>query len=159
VGEIVVRSVISNSRYWNLPEKTAASFFAGGWFRPNEIGYLDEDGFLFYLDRAKDRIETASGIVYPHIVEAALLRHSAIALCGVVGLGAAGAQEIVAGVLLKPDIEGTGALEREIVEVARPGLAARELPCRIFFVEELPTVLGGAKVQREVLQQRLSAAR
>jgi acyl-CoA synthetase (AMP-forming)/AMP-acid ligase II len=159
VGEIVVRSAISNSRYWDLPEKTAASFFAGGWFRPNDIGHLDEDGFLFYLDRAKDRIETASGIVYPHIVESALLRHSAIAQCGVVGLGAAGAQEIVAGVLLKADIEATATLEREIIEIARPGLAPRELPRRIVFVGELPTVLGGAKVQREVLQQRLSLTR
>jgi acyl-coenzyme A synthetase/AMP-(fatty) acid ligase len=157
VGEIVVRSAISTSQYWNLPEKTMASFFPGGWFRPSDIGYLDEDGFLYYLDRAKDRIETAVGIVYPHVVEMALLRHAAVAQCGVVGLGNPGTQEIVAGVLLKPDVVAAQELESEILDLARSELAAHELPKRVVFVNELPTVLGGAKVQREVLQQRLAA--
>jgi acyl-CoA synthetase (AMP-forming)/AMP-acid ligase II len=159
VGEIVVRSAISHSRYWNLPEKTAASFFPGGWFRPNDIGYIDEEGFLYYLDRAKDRIETSAGIVYPHIVESALLRHGAVAQCGVVGLGEPGAQQVAAGVLLKPGTAKTVALEREILDAARAGLSAREIPQRIVFVDELPTVLGGAKVQREALQKRLLEAR
>jgi acyl-CoA synthetase (AMP-forming)/AMP-acid ligase II len=156
IGEIVVRSAISKSQYWNLPGKTAGAFFPGGWFRPGDIGYLDEDGFLYYLDRAKDRIETAAGIVYPHVVETALLRHAAVAQCGVVGLGNAGAQDIVAAVLLKPGLTAAPGLENEILDMARPGLAVHELPKRVVFVDELPTVLGGAKVQREVLQQRLA---
>ena len=158
VGEIVVRSAISRSQYWNLPEKSAAAFFPGGWFRPNDIGYIDDDGFLYYLDRAKDRIETAEGIVYPHIVESALLRHGAVAQCGVVGLGKPGAQQVVAGVLLKPGITATVDLDRKILDAALPGLSSREVPQRIVIVDELPTVLGGAKVQREELQKRLSAA-
>jgi acyl-CoA synthetase (AMP-forming)/AMP-acid ligase II len=158
VGEIVVRSAMSTSQYWNLPDKTKESFLPGGWFRPNDIGYLDEEGFLYYLDRAKDRIHTAAGIVYPHVVESALLRHDAVAHCGVVGMGATGAQEVVAAVLLKPNISATPAIEHEILEAARSALAACEVPKRIVFVPDLPTVLGGAKVQREVLQQRLAAA-
>ena len=159
VGEIVVRSAISHSQYWNLPEKTAASFFPGGWVRPNDIGYIDEDGFLYYLDRAKDRIETAGGIVYPHVVESALLRHGAVAQCGVVGLGTAGKQQVAAGLLLKRGTVATATLEREILDAALPGLSPHEIPQRLVFVDELPTVLGGAKVQREELQRRLSEAR
>lgn len=158
VGEIVVRSAMSTSQYWNLPEKTEESFLPGGWFRPNDIGYLDEEGFLYYLDRAKDRILTADGIVYPHVVESALLRHDTVAHCGVVGMGTIGTQEVIAAVLLKPDIAATPAIEREILDVARSALTASEVPKRIVFVPDLPTVLGGAKVQREVLQQRLAAA-
>jgi len=78
---------MSAGSYWGLPEKTEESFFAGGWFRPNDIGYIDDDGFLYYLDRAKDRITTAAGVVYPHVVEAVLLRHPSVSNCGVVGLG------------------------------------------------------------------------
>ena len=158
VGEIVVRSAMSASQYWNLPKKTEESFFPGGWFRPNDIGYIDEEGFLYYLDRAKDRIQTASGIVYLHVVETALLRHGSVAHCGVVGMGTIGVQEVVAAVLLKPSISATPAIEREILEIARSSLASGEVPKRIVFVPDLPTVLGGAKVQRDVLQKRLAAA-
>ena len=157
VGEIVVRSAVSNSGYYNLPGKTAVAHFEGGWFRPGDIGYVDEDGFLFYLDRAKDQIETASGIVYPHVVESAVMRHQAVAQCGVVSLGDGESKQIVAAVLLKPETDATAALADEIIGVARPELAARETPARIIFVDEMPTVLGGAKVQREVLQRRLAA--
>jgi acyl-CoA synthetase (AMP-forming)/AMP-acid ligase II len=86
VGEIAVRSAMSTSSYWNLPGKTVESFFPGDWFRPSDIGYLDDEGFLYYLDRATDRIETAAGTVYPHVVESVVLRHSAVANCGVVGV-------------------------------------------------------------------------
>jgi acyl-CoA synthetase (AMP-forming)/AMP-acid ligase II len=157
IGEIVVRSAISNSQYYNLPDKTAAAHLDGGWFRPGDIGYLDKDGFLFYLDRAKDTIETSAGVVYPHVVESALLRHGSVAQCGVVGLGDGESKQIVAGVQLRPGTMATPPLADEIIAMARPDLAVHEVPARILFVDEMPTVLGGAKVQREVLQRRLAA--
>lgn len=49
--------------YWAMPERSAQSFFPGEWFRPYDVGYLDEDGFLYCSDRAGDRIATASGTV------------------------------------------------------------------------------------------------
>jgi acyl-coenzyme A synthetase/AMP-(fatty) acid ligase len=157
VGEIVVRSAMSNGYYWNLPEKTAASFFPGGWFRPNDIGFIDDDGFLHYLDRAKDRIATEAGFVYPHAVESAVLRHAKVANCGVVGLGAEGRQSVVAAVLLKSGVQGCDELAGEILRAANQGLEDHERVAQIVFVTDLPTVLGGAKVQREVLQTRLAA--
>jgi len=154
VGEIVVRSAMSSGTYWNLPEKTAQAFFPGGWFRPNDIGYIDRDGFLFYLDRAKDRITTPDGVVYPHVVETAVLRHKDVANCGVVGIGGDGRQAVVAAVLLKSGAARAPALKSEIIAACK-SLAGHEVPRDIIVVDELPTVLGGAKVQREVLKQRI----
>ena len=158
VGEIVVRSAMSNGSYWRLPDKTARCFFPGGWFRPEDIGYVDEEGFLYYLDRAKDRVETAEGIVYPHVVETVLLAHDAVAHCGVVGLGESGSQRVVAAILLKKGLAASEALGAEILAHAAGTLAKGDRPDRIVFVEQLPTVLGGAKVQREVLKRQIFEA-
>jgi acyl-coenzyme A synthetase/AMP-(fatty) acid ligase len=156
VGEIVVRSAMSLGEYWGMPERTAQSFFPGDWFRPYDVGYLDEDGFLYYSDRAGDRITTAQGTVYPHLVEEAILGHNAVFLCGVVGLGEPGNEEVVVGVQLKEGVTPSDQLAEEIlVETAR--LLEHERPVRAIFVTELPTVLGGAKVQRSALRGQLAA--
>jgi acyl-coenzyme A synthetase/AMP-(fatty) acid ligase len=156
VGEIVVRSAMSIGEYWGLPDRNAQSFFPGDWFRPYDVGYLDEDGFLYYSDRAGDRIMTARGTVYPHLVEEAILGHGAVFMCGVVGLGEPGDQEVVVGVQLKDGYAGSDDLAAEILDRTAP-LAAHERPARAVFVAELPTVLGGAKVQRSALRERLAA--
>ena len=156
VGEIVVRSAMSLGEYWGMPERSAQSFFPGDWFRPYDVGYLDEDGFLYYSDRAGDRITTARGTVYPHLVEEAILGHNAVFLCGVVGLGEPGDEEVVVGVQLKEGVTPSDQLAEEIlVETAR--LLEHERPVRAIFVTELPTVLGGAKVQRSALRGQLGA--
>lgn len=156
VGEIAVRSAMSIGEYWGLPDKTRESFFPGDWFRPFDVGYLDEDGFLFYADRAGDKIATAGGVVFPHLVETTVLRHGAVANCGVVGLGAPGEQQVVAAVLLKADRDGSDELAEEIL-AGTADLAGHERPVRVVFVDELPTVLGGAKVQRQALREQLAS--
>lgn len=156
VGEIVVRSAMSIGEYWGMPEKTAESFLPGDWFRPMDVGYVDDDGFLYYSDRAGDKITTTEGVVFPHLVEGAILRHAAVANCGVVGVGEAGAQEIVAAVLLKADRSPSDALAEEIL-AGTGDLPETDRPGRVIFVTEMPTVLGGAKVQRQALRQQLAA--
>ena len=152
VGEIVVRSPMSGGRYWDDPALSERAFSRGHWFRSGDLGFLDEDGFLTYVDRSHDAISTPSGYVYPHEVEAAVLRHPAVASCGAVGLGDGTAQEVVAAVLLKP---GKTAKPGEIAAAAADALPARAQP-RIVIVSELPVVLGGAKVQRDVLRHQLT---
>lgn len=159
VGEIIVRSPMSTSSYWKMPEQTAGAFFPGDWFRPRDVGYQDADGFLFYLDRAKDCITTPHGIVYPHAVESALQAHNAVANCGVVGIMKDDGQEIVGAILLKPGLSGSDQLSDEILVLAKSQLKSHEVPARVVFITELPTVLGGAKVQRDVLQRQLLEAR
>ncbi|HEV3046029.1 MAG TPA: class I adenylate-forming enzyme family protein [Solirubrobacteraceae bacterium] len=157
VGEIVVRSPMSGGGYWRRPDLDRESRLPGGWFRSRDLGYLDADGFLYYVDRARDAIETAHGTVFPHEIEAAVLRHAAVANCGAVGLGAAGAQEVVAAVVLKAGHEDSPRLAIEIADAAAAVLEPHARP-RVRLLAELPTVLGGAKVQRELLREQLSAA-
>ena len=121
VGEIVVRSAMSLGEYWALPERNAQSFFPGDWFRPYDVGFLDEDGFLYYSDRAGDRITTARGTVYPHLVEEAILGHASVFLCGVVGLGEPGGEQVVVGVQLK---EGVTASDQRRPCSRQPGWPA-----------------------------------
>ena len=156
MGEIVVRSAMSIGGYWALPEKNAESFFPGDWFRPYDVGYLDEDGFLYYSDRAGDRIVTERGTVYPHLVEEAILGHDTVFLCGVVGLGTPGGEQVVVGVQLKEGVTPSEELAKEILLQAAH-LAEHERPIRAVFISELPTVLGGAKVQRQALREHLTA--
>ena len=149
VGEIGVRSAMSVGGYWGMPAATDAAFFGDDWFRPRDIGFLDEDGFLFYADRAGDEITTSTGTIYPHYVETAILAHPDVANCGVVGVH----DEVVAAVLLRAGAEGSAEVERAILEL----VDGDGRPARCVFVDELPTVLGGAKVQRSALREQLTA--
>ncbi|HEU0191526.1 MAG TPA: class I adenylate-forming enzyme family protein [Mycobacterium sp.] len=155
-GEICVRSAMSLGQYWEQPETTAAARFPGGWFRSDDVGYLDADGFLYYSDRAGDTIITPGGAVYPHLVEAALASHPAVRLSGVVGDSADSCPSITAFIQLKEGRSPSEHLAQEILATARGTLAEHELPARIEFVAELPTVLGGAKVQRAALRSQLA---
>jgi acyl-CoA synthetase (AMP-forming)/AMP-acid ligase II len=155
-GEIVARSAMSLGEYWAAPELTAQAFFANNWFRTRDVGYLDEDGFLYYMGRAADRIFTAHGTVHPHLVEDVILDHGSVFLCGVVGLGEPGDEEVVAGVQVKPGVLPSEQLADEILQQAAR-LPEHERPARVIFVDDMPTVLGGAKVQRQGLRKRLQA--
>ncbi len=137
--------------------KTSDAFFPNDWFRPYDVGYIDADGFLYYADRSGNRIKTEGGVVYPHLVETGIMRNRSVANCGVVGLGKEGAQEVVVAVLLKQGVEPSDDLNAEIITEANHDLANHEQLSRIVFVDELPTVLGNAKVQRAALRDQLSA--
>jgi acyl-coenzyme A synthetase/AMP-(fatty) acid ligase len=89
-------------------------------------------------------------------VEEAILGHDSVFLCGVVGLGKPGSEEVVAGVQLKPGVAGSEQLAEQIMRQTA-GLPEHERPVRVVFVGDMPTVLGGAKVQRQALRKRLEA--
>ena len=156
VGEIVVRSPMSQGTYWGMPELSSDSYFPCDWFRSGDVGHIDDDGFLFYADRAGDTIRLADGTaVYPHMVEAALLSHDTVANCGVVGIEDEAGTRIVGAVLHKPGLPATEDTINAIHTAACAALPDEQAPHRVVVVEELPTVLGGAKVQRAVLRERL----
>ncbi len=155
IGRITSRSAMSDGWYWHMPDETRRSVLPGGWFQSSDLGYLDDDGFLVYVDRASDGILTPNGVVHPHLVETALLRHPGIDNVGVVGIGLPGAQEVVAAVVVKSGWSPTPELEETVRTTAASGLQTYECPSRIVFVSELPTSAGG-KVVRQSLRKTLA---
>ena len=84
-GEICVRGPNIMKGYLHNPEATADAFWEGGWFRTGDVGYLDEDGYLFIVDRLKDMIITGGENVYSREVEEVLYAHESVHECAVIG--------------------------------------------------------------------------
>ena len=122
--------------YWNRPEATAAAIDPEGWFHTGDVGYFDDDGFLFVADRVKDMVITGGENVYPAEVEGVLYTHPAVADVTVIGLpDARWGEAVSAVVVLKPDASLT--LE-ELRDFASDSLARYKLPTRLEIVDVLP---------------------
>jgi long-chain acyl-CoA synthetase len=146
-GEICVRSPGVMTGYWNSQDPAV---LAGGWLHTGDIGHLDEDGYLYVVDRKKDLILRGGFNVFPRDVEEVLLAHPAVAQAGVVGrqdvrLG----EEVVAFVSLRP---GAEAAADELVGYARRHLAANKYPRQIIIVPTVPLTSVG-KLDRKKLRQ------
>jgi fatty-acyl-CoA synthase len=146
-GEIVHRSPQLLTGYWDKPEETEAAF-AGGWFHSGDVGYLDEDGFLYIVDRIKDVINTGGVLVASRDVEEALFTHPAVSEVAVIALpDPKWIEAIAAVVVLRP---GQQASEAELVAHARRQLAPFKLPKRIIFADDLPRNTAGKLLKREL---------
>jgi len=148
VGELWIKGPNVVRGYWKKPEATAKSF-SKGWLRSGDIARIDEDGFVFIVDRAKDMIIRGGENVYSVIVEAAIFEHPDVADCAVVGLpNSTMGEEVAAVIVLRPG----RVLEAEAINrhVARH-LARFEVPTRIFFrAEPLPRNPQGKVLKREL---------
>ncbi|RBY76406.1 long-chain fatty acid--CoA ligase [Geodermatophilus sp. TF02-6] len=147
VGEFVVRGYNVTKGYYNRPEATAEAF-AGGWFHTGDLGYQDEDGFFFIVDRKKDLIIRGGYNVYPREVEEVLYSHSAVAEAAVIGipderLG----EEVKAFLALK---RGTELTEDEVISFTRERLAAYKYPRSVEFRDELPKGPTGKLLKTEL---------
>jgi O-succinylbenzoic acid--CoA ligase len=170
-GEIQVRGPMVMAGYWRAPEATATAL-RGGWLHTGDIGFLDAAGRLHVSGRRADLIVSGGENVYPAEVEAALLRHPAVAECCVLGLpDEVWGQRVVAVVVARtpemgegeasarsgedPAIEAssedsTAALAANLDAFLRERLAAYKLPRGYTFLSELPRTASG-KVRREAL--------
>jgi long-chain acyl-CoA synthetase len=151
-GEICVRSPGVMTGYWNSQD---TAVLAGGWLHTGDIGHVDEDGYLYVVDRKKDLILRGAFNVFPRDVEEVLLAHPAVAQAGVVGrpdvrLG----EEVVAFVSLRPGAEATA---EELIEHARRHLAANKYPRQITIVPAVPLTTVG-KLDRKKLRQWVAEA-
>ena len=148
VGELWIKGPNVVRGYWKKPEATAKSF-SKGWLRSGDIARIDEDGFVFIVDRAKDMIIRGGENVYSVIVEAAIFEHPDVADCAVVGLpNSTMGEEVAAVIVLRPG----RVLEAEAINrhVARH-LARFEVPTRIFFrADPLPRNPQGKVLKREL---------
>lgn len=85
LGEIIMRSPTIMKGYWNKPEQTEQAL-RGGWMHSGDVGYMDEDGFIYIVDRLKDMIITGGENVYSVEVENIIYQHPAVAMCAVIGI-------------------------------------------------------------------------
>ncbi len=150
IGEIVVRGDNVMLGYLNQPEATLEAM-KGGWYHTGDLGKLDEDGYLFIVDRKKDMVITGGLNVYPREIEEVLAAHPAVAMSAVIGVpNALRGEELLAIVVRKPG-EVT---ERELITFCREKLANYKVPRRVLFRDTLP--LGGSgKVVKRLLKKEL----
>lgn len=148
-GEILVRGPNVMAGYHGQPEATARAL-AGGWLHTGDVGYLDEQGYLYVLDRRDDLIISGGENIYPAEVEGVLLEHPAVAEAGVVGVpDPVWGQAVVAAVRLRP---GAAFDEAALRQFCRERLAGYKVPARIVAVEALPRTPSGKLMRRRLAE-------
>jgi long-chain acyl-CoA synthetase len=139
--------------YFGDREKTDRSF-RGDYFTLGDIGYLDEDGWLFLCDRSADLIISGGVNIYPAEVDGALLEHPAVRDAGTIGVADEKWGESVLSVVeLQSGFEPSHALEQELVDFCRDRLAHYKCPRRVVFSDDLPRYDTG-KLYRRLLRER-----
>jgi fatty-acyl-CoA synthase len=147
-GEICLRGPKVTKGYWNAPEKTAESFY-GEWFRSGDVGHLDEDGFLYITDRAKDMILTGAENVASSEVEDVLYKLPQVAEAAVIGVpDERWGERVVAVVVPKP---GESLTFEQVDQHCRQHLAGFKVPKELSLVETLPRNPSG-KILKRVLR-------
>lgn len=148
VGELWARGPMIVKGYWNKPEATAATF-VDGWVRTGDLARLDEEGFCFIVDRAKDMVIRGGENIYSSEVENVLYDHPAVTDCALIGIPHRTLGEEPAAVVhLAP---GTSASEAELQQWVRERLAAFKVPVAIRFCDEmLPRNANGKILKRDL---------
>lgn len=150
IGEVIVRGDNVMLGYWNRPDDTAAAL-RGGWMYTGDMARMDENGYLFIIDRLKDMIISGGENVYSVEVENALASHPAIAAAAVIGVpDDQWGERVHAIIVLRP---GSETNEESIRKHCRALIAGYKLPRSLEFVTELP-VSGTGKVLKRELRER-----
>jgi long-chain acyl-CoA synthetase len=146
-GEVVVRGPNVTVGYLNRPDENKAAF-RDGWFHTGDIGKMDEDGFMFLLDRKKDMIVTGGENVYSSEVEAALYQHEDVHECAVVGIpDDKYGEALFAAIVPRP---GAMLTDTDIVDHCRGRIGGYKIPRKMAFVEELPKSAMGKILKTEI---------
>ena len=151
-GEICVRGPAVMMGYWRSPEATE-QVMRGGWLHTGDVGHLDEDGFLYVVDRIKDVIIRGGFNVYPRDVEDAMTSHPEVAACGVVGRpDPRHGEEVVAFVQLTP---GATVTPEELIAYCRERVGAVKYPREVHILPALP-LTSVLKTDRKALRAMLA---
>ena len=152
-GHIQVKGENVFAGYWNMPEKTAEEFTADGYFRTGDIGYQDNDGYVFINGRARDMIISGGLNVYPREIEEIIDALPDVVESAVVGLPHADLGETVVAVVVRK--KGSTLDEDSIIAAVRCVLAAFKSPRRVIFRDDLPRNAMG-KVVKSRLRETLA---
>ncbi len=148
IGELRISGPQVVPGYWQMPEESAATF-DGGELRTGDIGFMDEDGWVYLVDRAKDMIVASGFKVWPSEVEEVLYQHPAVREAGVVGVpDPYRGENVKAYVSLHA---GADATPDEIKAYARERMAAYKYPRMVEILDDLPKTTSG-KIMRRMLQ-------
>ncbi|MNF24649.1 Long-chain-fatty-acid--CoA ligase [compost metagenome] len=147
VGEIIVRGPNIMQGYWNKPEETARAL-RDGWLYTGDAAWMDEQGYLFIVDRLKDMIVSGGENVYSAEVENILARHPAVAMCAVIGiLHEQWGEAVHAVVVCKPGVQVD---EVQLRLFCREFIAGYKCPKTVEFRDELPLSAAGKVLKREL---------
>ena len=148
IGEVVTRSDLVMQGYWRNPEATADTI-RYGWLHTGDVGYLDERGYLFLMDRSKDMIITGGENVYPREIEEVLLTHPAVREAAVFGIPDPRWGEAIKAVVATYSDQQVSA--EELISFCKDNLAGYKKPKSIDFTDELPKNNYG-KILKRVLR-------
>ena len=147
-GEIQIRGHNIMKGYWNLPDATKATITPDGWLNTGDVGRVDQDGYLYIVDRTKDLIIRGGFNVYPREIEEVLYEHPAVAEAAVIGIPHESlGEEVGAAVALK---KGESVNPDELREYVKARVAAYKYPRRIWLVDELPKGATGKVQKRDI---------
>jgi acyl-CoA synthetase (AMP-forming)/AMP-acid ligase II len=152
VGEIVARSHSIMLEYWRRPEETREAI-VDGWLHTGDLGYYDEKGFIYIVDRKKDMIVSGGENVYSREVEDILYKHPSIAEVAVIGVpDPVWVERVHAEVVLK---DGADATEKDLIGFCKEHIASYKAPKSVAFVRELIKNPQGKILKREIKEKYL----
>jgi acyl-CoA synthetase (AMP-forming)/AMP-acid ligase II len=149
-GEIAIRSAANIKCYWEDPEATRAAFTADGYVRTGDVGYVDEDGYLFIVDRKKDIIIRGGENIACAEVEAEIYACPAVAEAAVFGMSSERLGEVPLAVIYRHP--GNRLTEEELRAFLEPRIAAFKIPERFIFSDEPLPKLGTGKIDRVAIK-------
>ncbi len=152
-GEVILRGWNIFPGYWGNEEATREAF-KGGWFHTGDIGYVDEDGYLFIVDRKKDMINRGGQKIYPREIDEVLFAHPHVRNASAVGvphplLG----EEVVAFVERR---DGSRVAPEDIVAFCKERLADYKVPKEIHFIDHIPKGPSGKNLRRQLRKEYLT---
>lgn len=150
LGEIMVKGPNIMKGYWQREDESKA-IFSNGWMHTGDIGRMDEQGYFYVVERAKDVIIAGGFNIYPREVEEVLFQHPDIVEAAVAGvLDEYRGETVAAFIVLKPGVEPTEETRQKIVAFCKQELASYKLPKVVEFRESLPKSIIGKVLRREL---------
>jgi acyl-CoA synthetase (AMP-forming)/AMP-acid ligase II len=150
MGEITVRSNHTMVEYWHKPDDTRANL-VDGWLHTGDIGYYDEEGYIYIADRKKDMIITGGENVYPREVEEVLYQHPAVLEAAVIGIPDPYWVEKVHAVVATK--KGASATTEDIIAFCKKHIASYKAPKSVEFIDALPKNPSGKILKRELREK------
>ncbi len=152
LGEICIQGPNVMLGYWNRQDATREAL-RGGWFHSGDVGYLDDAGYLFVVDRTKDMVNSAGFKIWPREVEEVIYEHPSVLECAVVGMPDSLKGEVaIAYVIPRP---GATLAADQLEAFCRARLATYKIPREFAFTQELPKS-GTGKILKRVLREQFA---